>query len=244
VARDPGIGPYVDAELDAMGATGDGGAYWHYGRDDGYGLVRARGPERRSEARARRGAGSSATGAGRRRRRAVVPQAEVWTARGDPMTEGAPFGLVGQLVCSAAGLLHGEPLATRQQKLRARVSRHIRGPSLKALLPFLGELAGTPFSDDDDERLRAARADVADQARAVAERHGTVSDMDAIHRIHCVEALWALGRKDEARAALREARDRLLALAAKLEDTPWRRSFLEQVSENARTLVRAGEWLV
>jgi predicted ATPase len=89
------------------------------------------------------------------------PNAEVWTARGDPMTEGAPFGLVGQLVRGASGMLHGEPLATRQQKLRARASLHVRGRELQALLPFLGELAGTPFPDADDERLRAARSDPA-----------------------------------------------------------------------------------
>jgi tetratricopeptide (TPR) repeat protein len=146
------------------------------------------------------------------------PQAEVWTARGDPMTEGAPFGLVGQLVRSAAGLLHGEPLATRQQKLRARVSRHIRGAALKALLPFLGELAGTPFSDDDDERLRAARADPAlmgDLCRRafdewVGEETGkqivaivvedlhwgdlpSVQLLDAVLRVHAERPLFVVG---------------------------------------------------
>jgi hypothetical protein len=58
-----------------------------------------------------------------------------------------------------------------------------------------------------------------------------------------VESLEANGRHDEARAALAKARDRLLAIAAKIADPAHRKSFLEDVPENHRTLALAREWL-
>ena len=46
-----------------------------------------------------------------------------------------------------------------------------------------------------------------------------------------------------ARVAISEARDRLLARADHIQNRAWRRSFLDRLRENARTLARAGEWL-
>jgi hypothetical protein len=60
------------------------------------------------------------------------------------------------------------------------------------------------------------------------------------------EALHALGRVDEARNAIRSARDRVLRIAGELEheDLPdLRQPWLENVPENARTLKLAREWL-
>jgi endoglycosylceramidase len=46
VAADPGIGDYMDAAYDAAGAAAAGAMYWHYGRDDGYGLLDPAGEEK------------------------------------------------------------------------------------------------------------------------------------------------------------------------------------------------------
>lgn len=62
-------------------------------------------------------------------------------------------------------------------------------------------------------------------------------------RLTFAEALAAHGDLPAARAAFREARERLLRRAAKVGDPALRRSFLERVPENARTMARARELL-
>ncbi len=57
------------------------------------------------------------------------------------------------------------------------------------------------------------------------------------------EALHALGRIPDARAALRGARDRILAIAATFDDADLRQSHLTNVDANARTLRLSSEWL-
>ncbi len=70
---------------------------------------------------------------------------------------------------------------------------------------------------------------------------GGVEDGEAHLRLTYAEALAALGHRDAARAALEVARGRLLERAGKIGDADARRSFLERVPENARTLARARE---
>ncbi len=97
-----------------------------------------------------------------RRARGRVP--EVWIARGDPLRNGSPFGLMAQLVRSAAEVAEAEPLDTQRIKLRRLVGRNRDrdgdgdGDDCERLALFLGELIGAPFADDRPE-LRAARAD-------------------------------------------------------------------------------------
>jgi eukaryotic-like serine/threonine-protein kinase len=81
----------------------------------------------------------------------------IWIARGDPMRAGAPFGLVGQLVRAAAGIGEGEPIERRRDALRARVARRVEAAQAPRVTEFLGELAGTPFPDDQRRELAAAR---------------------------------------------------------------------------------------
>jgi tetratricopeptide (TPR) repeat protein len=93
---------------------------------------------------------------------------EVWMARGDPIRAGAPFGLLAQIVRSAAQLTGGEPLATRREKLRARVKRHVEAPLSGRVTEFLGELVGVRFPAEESVQLRAARQDpklLGDQTR-------------------------------------------------------------------------------
>jgi hypothetical protein len=62
-------------------------------------------------------------------------------------------------------------------------------------------------------------------------------------RLTRAEALHATGALDAARAAIADARAGLLAIAEPIRDPAYRRSFLEAVPENARTLALARTWL-
>ena len=66
---------------------------------------------------------------------------------------------------------------------------------------------------------------------------------DSLVRVVYAEALEANGQHAGARAALVAARARLLALAGRIRDEHWRRSFLDNIPENARTLALAQRWL-
>jgi eukaryotic-like serine/threonine-protein kinase len=83
----------------------------------------------------------------------------------------------------------------------------------------------------------------AEKAMAIFREVGGVLEGESLIRLVYAEALWADGAHDEARVAIGEARDRLLARADAIKNKAWRRSFLERVRENVRTLARAGEWL-
>ncbi|WP_437640990.1 serine/threonine-protein kinase [Sorangium sp. So ce854] len=82
---------------------------------------------------------------------------EVWVGQADPMSAGSAFGLLQRALRRALGLRDGEPVASRRRKIQGRVERRAGAAAAARVAPFLGELAGAPFPDDDDERLRAAR---------------------------------------------------------------------------------------
>jgi hypothetical protein len=65
----------------------------------------------------------------------------------------------------------------------------------------------------------------------------------AFVRLAHAEALHATGAHDAARHAIAEARDRLLRIADRIAGPAYRKSFLENVPENARTLALARAWL-
>jgi tetratricopeptide (TPR) repeat protein len=108
---------------------------------------------------------------GRLRQRPSAP--EIWIGRGDPMSAGSAFGLLGQALRRALGLSEGAPLSARQDRLRERVARREPRPAEAArVAEFLGELVGTPFPDDASVQLRAARRDpmlLGDQMRRAWE---------------------------------------------------------------------------
>ncbi|WP_437276110.1 protein kinase [Sorangium sp. So ce375] len=83
---------------------------------------------------------------------------EVWIGQGDPVGAGAAFGLLASALRDALGVADGEPLETRQRKIRSRVEQHgdLDAPRVAA---FLGELVGAPFPDEHDVQLRLARRD-------------------------------------------------------------------------------------
>lgn len=88
------------------------------------------------------------------------------------------------------------------------------------------------------EALAAAR-----EAMGQGEPPSLRADHEPLMRLVYVEALHATGDHEGARAALVIARARLLAIAARIDDLELRRSFLENVAENARTMRLAEERL-
>jgi tetratricopeptide (TPR) repeat protein len=93
----------------------------------------------------------------------------VWSARADSLRAGSAFSLLGQALRGVFGIRHGEPLALRQDRLRARVAERVAERDRRRVTEFLGELVGTPFPDQDSVPLRTARQDpqlMNDQMRA------------------------------------------------------------------------------
>ena len=82
--------------------------------------------------------------------------------------------------------------------------------------------------------LAAAR-----EAHDALERLGEIEEGESMVRLAYAEALGASGRRDEARAALAVARQRLLARAERIGEPAWRHRFLHEVPVNARILALA-----
>ncbi len=107
----------------------------------------------------------------RRLRKRAEPM-EILVGRADPMSAGAPFAMLAQALRGVAGIADGEPLAARQQKLAARVARHVGDADRTRVTEFLAELVGASFPDEDSLQLRAARLDPmlrGDQMRRACE---------------------------------------------------------------------------
>ena len=72
----------------------------------------------------------------------------IWTGVADPLTSGAVFGLLVQVLRRALGLVDGEPVEARRDKIRAWSADH-PGAGGMAFAETLGELLGTPFETED-----------------------------------------------------------------------------------------------
>ncbi|HEY8088864.1 MAG TPA: AAA family ATPase, partial [Polyangiaceae bacterium] len=107
--------------------------------------------------------GPSGVGKSRLRREVVqrirerADGAEIWIARGDPMSTGSALGMLAQIVRASAGVLEAETLRTRQTKLGARLARHLVGAELVRSTEFLGEMAGIRYPEAKSPELYAAR---------------------------------------------------------------------------------------
>jgi serine/threonine protein kinase len=88
-------------------------------------------------------------------------------------------------------------------------------------------------------RVEEARA-LAAEAMGVLDSLGGIEEGESLIRLAHAEALWASGDLAQARAAVMHARDRLLERAARISRPELRKSFLERVPENARTLELTG----
>lgn len=139
-------------------------------------------------------------------------------ARADAMSEGSPFALIARVLRRAAGINGGEALHVRQQKLRARVARHLPSAEVPRVAEFLGEIASVPFADSESVQLKAARKDailMGDQMRrafcdfilAEAGAQPTVIVVEDLH--------WGdLPSVNLLDAALREANERSFMVLA------------------------------
>ena len=78
--------------------------------------------------------------------------------------------------------------------------------------------------------------DAATEARGLLQELGHLEEGEALVRLVHAEALQASGDEAAGRAAIEEAKRELLGRAEKIRDESRRRSFLERVPENARTL--------
>ncbi|MCY1076268.1 serine/threonine-protein kinase [Archangium lansingense] len=83
----------------------------------------------------------------------------VLLGRGDPMSAGASYGLLGQALRQLCGIVEGESLETRRMRLRQRVALHLPSEESREVVEFLGELCAVPFPEGDSPRLQAARSD-------------------------------------------------------------------------------------
>jgi hypothetical protein len=79
--------------------------------------------------------------------------------------------------------------------------------------------------------------------RAALRAQGGYGQRGTFVRLVYAEALEAAGDHAAARAEITEARDELAALAACIGDAETRRTFLEDVAENARVMALAQAWL-
>ena len=92
-------------------------------------------------------------------------------------------------------------------------------------------------------RAEEALAAAEDAVARIAAMGGCGMFRGALVRLAHAEALHATGAHDAARRVIAEARAHLLATADKIADPAYRQSFLENVTENARTLALARAWL-
>ena len=83
----------------------------------------------------------------------------VLLGRGDPMSAGASYGLLGQALRQLCGIVEGENLETRRKRLYQRVALHLPSEEAREVVEFLGELCAVPFPEEDSPRLHAARGD-------------------------------------------------------------------------------------
>ncbi len=79
--------------------------------------------------------------------------------QGDSLSAGSPFVMIAPAIRRSAGILDGEPLAIRRDKLAARIAETVPEEHRRRITAFVGEMVGVPVPDDDNEALRAARAD-------------------------------------------------------------------------------------
>lgn len=115
---------------------------------------------------------------------------------------------------------------------------------LASLLDTPGALATLAALRLAQGRTSEARA-AADEGLAKYEAMGACGFFRGVFlRLVHAQCLKAAEDHEAARAAIAAARARLFAIAAKIDDPEYRKSFLEGVPENRETLALARQWLV
>jgi len=122
--------------------------------------------------------------------------------------------------------------------------REARGAlELRGIAPLDEAAAGTILAATRlaDKRPTEAMLAIRD-ASARYEELRAFGYRGALMRLVRVEVFDAAGQHGDAREFLADARDRLYNIAASIPDEEARKSYLEQVPENARTIELANKW--
>ena len=154
-----------------------------------------------------------------------------FAAQGDGRLEHSSRVYLAQILRLGGDLLGAEREATAAIEF-FRVATPLRAFAL-AVLAEVALAAG--------DMPRAYTAAI--EARELLQELGHLEEGEALVRVVHAEALRARGDMEGSRAAIEEARRELLQRAEKIKDETRRRSFLERVPENARTLSLAATWL-
>jgi tetratricopeptide (TPR) repeat protein len=151
-------------------------------------------------------------------------------AAGNPRLEAASRGYLARFLVGAGRLAE----ASEQAEMACEQAKTT--PPMHALA--LAMLARVSLAGDRPvEALAAAR-----EACAILESLGGIDEGESLLLMTLAEALRANGDRDGAVASIREARQRLLARADMITNPDLRVSFLERVSDNARTMRLALDW--
>jgi tetratricopeptide (TPR) repeat protein len=153
---------------------------------------------------------------------------EIFRRQGQPRMEGMSRGYLAR-----SALLSGD-LEAAEREARAAAELLAVAPPVRAAAVAL--LARALLRRGQIDEALSAAGEAFAQLEAAG---GALEEGESLIRLVYVEALSAAGRAAEADLALRAARDRLLARAARISDPAWRERFLSAVPDNAGTLARS-----
>jgi len=151
-------------------------------------------------------------------------------AHGARWIEGRAHASLGSILLASGLAEEGE----REAERAIEVSPN--SPAVRAFA--LAALAEIRLHRGLPEDARALSSDAIDLLGKV----GGVEEGEALARLVFAESLERLGRRAEARAAILDARTRLLERASRIADESLRESMLANVPIHARTLALADEW--
>ena len=169
VRRD-GTAPYLRAERDSIGVErqllGKATSFVGRGREMSMLTNLYAGTVAESAATPVLVIGSAGVGKSRLRQELVEwvqrqpDRAELLFGGVDSVGAGSPFAMLARAIRRTAGIVDGEPLEARQEKLAARVARHVDREARDRVTEFLGEIADVRFAEERgaSEALRTARA--------------------------------------------------------------------------------------
>ncbi len=129
-------------------------------------------------------------------------------------------------------------LVRAEEELRAAVAGSASAPPIRAYA--LATLADLLFTHDRPAEACA----VAEEGMAILCELEGIEEGESLIRLQHALALESSGDMTRAGMAIGEARRRLLSRADRINDTRLRRSFLDHIPENARTLALAARYKV
>ncbi len=121
----------------------------------------------------------------------------------------------------------------------ARGAVEMTPPHAPSRVFALGALARAQIAND----RAIAALEAAEHALDLLEAMGGIEEGESLVRLVVAEAKHAVGDQEGASSAIAAAQGRLLTRANAISDPAFRKSFLRDVAENARTLSLARDWL-